>query len=252
MQASIGISTERNASTGVRSGALPIRFEGVSFSANDTSILERIDLELRAGGPTVMMGPNGSGKTTLIRLAMGLVEPTSGRITFAGAATAGPGTRSIVFQKPVMLRRTAADNVAFALAAAGRQAKPADVLRLLDLAQIAGIADRPARRLSGGEQQRLALARALAREPQVLFLDEPTASLDPASTKTVEEIIARISASGVKIVMSTHDVGQARRLASEILLLAKRRVVEHAPAQRFFTQPASDEARRFLAGELIV
>ncbi len=252
MQANVITAAASHAEAATRPGALPIRFEGVAYSAADTRILEGIDLEFRAGGPTVMMGPNGSGKTTLIRLAMGLVAPTAGRITFARAATAGPGTRSIVFQKPVMLRRTAADNVAFALAAAGRRSEASDVRRLLDLAQIAAIADRPARRLSGGEQQRLALARALAREPQVLFLDEPTASLDPASTKAVEEIIARISASGVKIVMSTHDIGQARRLASEIVLLAKRRVAEQAPVQRFFTAPASEEARRFLAGELIV
>lgn len=252
MQASAVMSSNAEATKRTRAGALPIRFEAVSVSAGETQILDRIELEFRVGGPTILMGPNGSGKTTLIRLAMGLIEPTAGRITFDGAACAAPGTRSIVFQKPVMLRRTAADNVAFALSAAGRPAGPVDVMKLLDLAQIAGLADRPARRLSGGEQQRLALARALARAPHVLFLDEPTASLDPAATKTVEEIIARISASGVKIVMSTHDAGQARRLASEIVLLAKRRIAEHSPAPRFFSEPASEEARRFLAGDLIV
>jgi tungstate transport system ATP-binding protein len=114
------------------------------------------------------------------------------------------------------------------------------------------LADRPARRLSGGEQQRLALARALACEPQVLLLDEPTSSLDPASTKLVEDIVAQISASGVKVVMATHDIGQARRLAGDVVFLAKGRLIEHAAADRFFIDPESEEARQFLAGNLVI
>ena len=230
---------------------LPLLFEQVSYSAGATRILCDVDLALRAGGPTVLMGPNGSGKTTLLKLAIGLLLPTAGRITFSGAEEAPRGSRAMVFQKPVMLRRKVAENIVFALNAAGRPAGALDVQRLLDLARISALADRPARRLSGGEQQRLALARALAREPHVLFLDEPTASLDPAATKLVEEIITRVSASGIKIVMSTHDLGQARRLAREVLFLAKGRVIEHSPAERFFTEPASVEARRFLAGDLV-
>ena len=233
-------------------GSLPIRFEGIDFAVGATQILSGVELELHAGGPTVLMGPNGSGKTTLLKLAMGLLTPTAGSITFDGASHAPARARAIMFQKPVMLRRSVADNIAFALEAAGRPSSTSDIRRLLDLAHIAPLAERPARRLSGGEQQRLALARALAREPQVLFLDEPTASLDPSSTKLVEEIISQVSASGVKIVMSTHDLGQARRLAHEIVFMAGGRVVEHEPAASFFNQPATEEARRFLAGELVV
>lgn len=232
--------------------ALPIRFEGVGYTAGTTHVLDDIDLVLDAGGPTVLMGPNGAGKTTVLKLAMGLLLPASGRITFGGGDHAPIGSRAIVFQKPVMLRRTAAANIAFALHAAGKPEKAADVERLLDLAHIRSLADRPARRLSGGEQQRLALVRALARAPQILFLDEPTASLDPAATKLVEEIIGHVSASGVKIVMSTHDLGQARRLAREVVFLANGRIVEHALATRFFTEPATREARGFLAGDLVV
>ena len=233
-------------------GSLPIRFEGIDFTVGATYILSGVELELSPGGPTVLMGPNGSGKTTLLKLAMGLLTPTAGRVTFDGASHAPAGSRAIVFQKPVMLRRTVAANIAFALYAAGRPSSTSDIHRLLDLAHITPLAERPARRLSGGEQQRLALARALAREPQILFLDEPTASLDPSSTKLVEEIISHVSLSGVKIVMSTHDLGQARRLAHDIVFMARGRVVEHGPAASFISQPATEEARRFLAGELVV
>jgi tungstate transport system ATP-binding protein len=232
--------------------ALPIRFEGVSYAAGATAILDGVDLELDADGPTVLLGPNGCGKTTLIKLAMGLVRPTAGRVTFDGADAPPRGSRAIVFQKPVMMRRSVVENLVFALSAAGRSASRAELGRLLDLAGIAPLVHRPARRLSGGEQQRLALARALAREPEVLFLDEPTASLDPAASKLVEDIIVRVAGAGVKIVMATHDLGQARRLAHEVVFLAKGQLLERAAAQDFFAAPASEAARRFLAGDLLI
>jgi tungstate transport system ATP-binding protein len=197
------------------------------------------------------MGPNGCGKTTLLKLAMGLITSTSGVIAFGGS-TAPPGSRAIVLQKPVMLRRTTAANIAFALAAAGRPTDRDEIARFLELAYIAQLAKRLAWRLSAGEQQRLALARALARSPQVLLLDEPTASLDPYATKLVEDMIARVSASGVKVVMATHDLGQARRLAHRVVFLAKGRLIEHAPATSFFSSPGSEEAHQFLSGELVV
>lgn len=232
--------------------ALPIKFGTVSFAVGAIRILHGVDVRLMSGRPTVLMGPNGCGKTTLLKLAMGLIAPASGAITFGGGGAAPAGSRAIVFQKPVMLRRTAAANVAYALRAAGKPASEANVRRLLDLARIAPLAARPARRLSGGEQQRLALARALACEPQVLLLDEPTSSLDPASTKLVEDIVAHVSASGIKVVMATHDIGQARRLAGDVVFLAKGRMIEHTAADRFFTDQVSEEARRFLAGNLVI
>ena len=170
---------------------LPIEFEAVSYSAGQTAILHDVSLTLGPGPPTALIGPNGSGKTTLLKLAMGLNQPVAGRIARGGRTNGAPLRRAFVFQKPTMLRRSTAANVAFALKAAGRPADRATIDMLLDQVGLARCAGRPARRLSGGEQQRLALARALARNPEVLFLDEPTASLDPAGTKAVEEIIAQ-------------------------------------------------------------
>lgn len=235
-----------------RPTTLPIRYDDVAYSAGATPILRAVALTIAAGPPTVLLGPNGSGKTTLLRLAMGLLAPVAGRILYAEREGVARRRHAIVFQKPVMLRRTAARNIAFALKAAGREQDPVAIARLLDIVGLAALADRPARRLSGGEQQRLALARALARDPEVLFLDEPTASLDPAATKTVEDIITRTAQGGVKIVMATHDLGQARRLAGDIVFLAKGRLIEHASAAAFFSAPATSEARRFLAGDLVI
>lgn len=234
-----------------RPTSLPIRFDNATFSVGNTLILSEVNLSVAAGPPTVLMGPNGSGKTTLLKMAMGLLEPVSGRIDYADRKDQ-TRRHAFVFQKPVMLRRTAARNIAFALKAAGRGNDPDVIVRLLESVGLKALADRPARRLSGGEQQRLALARALARDPEVLFLDEPTASLDPAATKGVEDIIARTAQAGVKIVMATHDLGQARRLAGEIVFLAKGRLLEHTPASIFFTNPATAEANSFLAGELVI
>jgi tungstate transport system ATP-binding protein len=233
---------------------LPISLEQASFAVGEVTILDRITLKLEAGMPTVIIGPNGSGKTTLIRLAMGLIHPTSGRVTFGGCADANLVRRAVVFQRPVMLRRSAAGNIRFALKRAGvaRRERAARLDELLALVGLAGLAERPARRLSGGEQQRLALARALAKDPQVLFLDEPTASLDPAATQAVEGIVRDVAACGIKVVMATHDLGEARRLAGDIVLMHRGRVVETGAGAAFFSNPATGEARRFVAGELLV
>jgi tungstate transport system ATP-binding protein len=233
---------------------LPIEFSEVQIRARDTKILDGVTLTIGSGPPTVLIGPNGSGKTTLLRAAMGLTRPSEGRITWGGQHELPPLRRAIVFQRPVMLRRGCAANLRYALAAAGvpRDKRTQRVATLLRLVGLEGFESRPARRLSGGEQQRLALARALAREPDVLFLDEPTASLDPAATKTIEDIVRAVCLQGVKVVMSTHDLGEARRLAGDIVLLHRGSVVESGPAERFFAGPATQEARRFLAGELLL
>ena len=226
---------------------LPLAFESASLRARGVAIVSDLNLEIGHGGPTVLLGPNGSGKSTLLRLAMNLARPTSGRVTW-GRRNEPDERLAMVFQRPVMLRRSAAANVAFA----ATQRDPARVRELLSQVGLAHLADRPARRLSGGEQQRLALARALARDPEILFLDEPTASLDPAAAKAVEDIVAAVAASGVKIVMATHELGQARRLAGDIVFLARGRLVERADAAQFFNAPQTPEAAAFLRGDLVI
>jgi tungstate transport system ATP-binding protein len=233
---------------------LPIGFENITVAAGAVTILDRITLTLVSGPPTILVGPNGSGKSTLLRAAMGLVTPSRGRITWGGREDVPPTRRAIVFQRPAMLRRTASGNIRYALRASGiaraeLQSRIDDLLALVGLEQLG---DRPARRLSGGEQQRLALARALARDPVVLFLDEPTASLDPAATKSIEDIVRAVSQRGIKVVMATHDLGEARRLAGEIVMLHRGRVIETGPASSFFNTPQTGEAKTFLAGELLV
>jgi tungstate transport system ATP-binding protein len=233
---------------------LPIVLEDVHVAAAGTEILRGISAQFAAGGPTVLIGPNGSGKTTLLRTAMGLITPSAGRIRWGGSEVISVARRALVFQRPVMLRRSVADNVLYALATAGvpRAGRAARMRELLRTVGLQDLADRPAPRLSGGERQRLALARALARDPAVLFLDEPTASLDPAATLVIEELVRQISASGVKVVMTTHDLGEAARLAVEVMLLHRGRLVESGPVAQVFGAPVTDEARRFIAGQLLV
>ncbi|KRR16753.1 ABC transporter ATP-binding protein [Bradyrhizobium lablabi] len=236
------------------SSELPIEFDGVTVAAGGVTILDNIALTLAPGAPTVLIGPNGSGKSTLLRVAMGLLAPSRGCITWGGLEHVPPLKRAIVFQRPAMLRRSASANIRFALRAAGipRADHARRTAELLELVGLQGLADRAARRLSGGEQQRLALARALARDPAVLFLDEPTASLDPVATKAVEDIIRTVSERNIKVVMATHDFGEARRLAGEVVMLHRGRIVETGAAASFFDAPRTLEARAFLAGELLI
>ncbi len=231
---------------------LPLRAEGLGFSAGGLAILRDVSLCVEGGAPTVILGPNGAGKSVLLRLLHGLLAPTAGRLAWEGSAPHPSRRQAMVFQRPVLLRRSVLANVLYPLGLAGvpradRAARAGQALALVGLAKLA---DRPARRLSGGEQQRLALARAAALAPEVLFLDEPCASLDPAATRAVEEIAAALSLRGTKIVMTTHDLGQARRLAGEVVFLDRGRVLEQAPADSFFTAPATREAAAFLRGEL--
>jgi tungstate transport system ATP-binding protein len=236
--------------TAARDAGLPIVARGVDYSSGTTTILHGVDLTIDRGQRVCVIGANGSGKSTLLRLLHGLLPPTQGSLSWGGHAER-PRGQAMVFQRPVLLRRSAAANIAYALDLAGVHGAAADrrvqaALREVDLLPVA---DRPARVLSGGEQQRLALARAWALEPDVLFLDEPTASLDPAATRAVERIVMDIHALGTTIVMSTHNLAQAKRLAGEIVFLHGGRIAERAPAAEFFRLPASAEAREFIEGE---
>ena len=233
---------------------LPILLDNVTVAAGAVTVLDRISIGFARGAPSVLIGPNGAGKTTLLRVAMGLTAPTHGRVTWAGRDDTSPFRRAFMFQRSVMLRRSAEANIRYALNAAGvpRADHDGRVAELFALVGLQNLNKRPARRMSGGEQQRLALARALARDPVVLFLDEPAASLDPAGTKGIEDVVRAVAARGVKVVLSTHDLGQARRLAGDIVLLHRGRVLESGEASAFFAAPTSEEARKFLAGELLI
>lgn len=236
------------------SSDLPIRFDDVHVRVGPTTLLQGVSLSLHAGPPTVLIGPNGSGKTTLLRAAMGLVRPAQGRIQWGSTSGSSPARGALVFQRPVMLRRSVIQNLRFALSAAGvpPARRESRAIELLALVGLQDLSERPAPRLSGGERQRLALARALARDPAVLFLDEPTASLDPAATMAIEELVKAVSQRGVKVVLATHDLGEAARLAGDVVLLHRGAVIETGPAQQVLLQPRTEAARRFLAGQLLI
>jgi tungstate transport system ATP-binding protein len=239
----------------MRAAILPLELDAVGFSVGGVRLLEGISMRLAAGTRTVVLGPNGAGKSLLMRLCHGLLAPTEGRLHWAGALAPSALRRrqAMVFQRPVLLRRSALRNVTYALAVAGRPWRERRRLAeaALEKFGLCGLAHRSARLLSGGEQQRLVLARAWALEPEVLFLDEPTSALDPGATRAFEQALTAFQERGVKVVMTTHDLGQARRLADEVVFLAGGRLVEHGAAPGFFTAPQSAQARAFLRGELI-
>jgi tungstate transport system ATP-binding protein len=235
---------------------LPVHARGVVFEAGGRRLIDGIDLTLRPGVRTVIMGPNGAGKSLMLRLLHGLLQPSAGAILWGGrpADDAIRLRQAMVFQRPVLLRRAALANVTHALRARGmpRRERQDRARQVLAAAGLAALARTPARLLSGGEQQRLSMARALSLEPDVLFLDEPTTNLDPASTLAIERLIQQAHERGTKIVLVTHDVGQARRLADEVAFLHRGRIEEHSPAARFFEAPASPRARAFLEGRLVL
>ncbi|MGV6846955.1 MAG: ATP-binding cassette domain-containing protein [Marinibacterium sp.] len=225
---------------------------GLRFDAGGQRLISIDDLAIRGGRRTVILGANGAGKSVLLRLLHGLARPSRGRVSWRGGPLDGAARRrqAMVFQHPVMLRRSVAANLRFALTASGISgAERADrERRALAEARLQDLARRPARVLSGGEQQRLAIAQALATDPEVLFLDEPCARLDPASTLAIEEQLAAAHGRGVSIVMVTHDLGQARRIADDAVILHAGCVVESGPAQAVLVAPRSEAGRAWIEG----
>lgn len=231
---------------------LPIRCEGVELTLSGKRLIQGLDLTLESNKISIIMGPNGSGKSLLLRLLHGLMKPDAGSISCAGEPL-GPNhirEQAMVFQRPVLLRRSVEANLDFAIKLRGAK-DPELRARLLALVGLSGREKHAARLLSGGEQQRLALARALSLAPQVLFLDEPTANLDPSSTYMIEKIVRQAQLDGIKIVFVTHDIGQARRLGDEVIFVNHGRVIEHQSATAFFKQPRSKEAQDYIQGRLV-
>jgi tungstate transport system ATP-binding protein len=232
----------------------PLRLHEVCFEAGGKQLIDHISCEFDGCPCTVVLGPNGAGKSLLLRLCHGLIRASSGSILWNGMRVcAARRYQAMVLQRPVLLRRTVAANINYALSVHGvpRRRRRTLVSEALEQAGLLDLTARPARVLSGGEQQRLALARAWALEPQVLLLDEPTANLDPAATQAVEALLEHIYKTGTKIIMTTHDLGQARRLADEVLFLHRGRLLEHESASEFFSKPLSKEADAFLEGRLL-
>lgn len=229
--------------------ALPtIRIAGLRYEAGGRTILDRLDLTLPGRGITAIVGPNGAGKSVTLRLIDGLLRPQAGTIAIGEG---GEIRRAFVFQRPTLVRTSAARNVALALAPLGltRIERKARVEAALARVGLLDRAQDPALKLSGGEQQRLALARAWATRPHLLLLDEPTASLDPGATAAIEGLVAEMAREGIAIVLVSHNLGQVARLATDVVVLAAGRVVEQGPVRQVLAAPRSPEARAYIAGE---
>ncbi|MDH3387016.1 MAG: phosphate ABC transporter ATP-binding protein [Gammaproteobacteria bacterium] len=232
---------------------LPLEVDDLCYRIGPDLLLDKVSVAIENTGISVIMGPNGAGKSLFLRLIHGLLEPSAGEIRWAGRSL-GPDTRrrqALVFQKPVLMRRSVAANIDFVLKPqGGRYRQRRD--EVLHEAGLYRLRNQAARLLSGGEQQRLALARALATNPDVLLLDEPCASIDSAATLRIENLLRQTRERGVKIILVTHDTGQARRLADDMLFMHNGRLLEHGPAAEFFAAPSSEQARAFLDGKIVI
>ncbi|KAA2234669.1 ATP-binding cassette domain-containing protein [Salinarimonas soli] len=233
------------------SALLPIVIEALAFRPCGAAVIDGLSATIATPGITAIVGPNGAGKSVTLRLLDGLLVPDGGSIRF-GTRQAADVRRAMVFQRPALIRASVHDNVALALAAEGlaRREAAARVGAALERVGLARRSREAARRLSGGEQQRLALARALVTEPELILLDEPTANLDPGATDVIEGIVAGLAQAGVKVILVSHNLGQVARLAGDVLVLAGGRAVEHGPARSVLTSPRTPEARAYLNGEL--
>lgn len=235
------------------SGLLPLVVKAAVSRRGGRTLVGPVDLRIDGPGITVVIGPNGAGKTSLLNLLHGTARLAGGRIDWACPIEQARNAQAFVFQRPVMLRRSVIENIAYPLRIRGLPR--AEALGRADTAAaqvgLGGMLNRHAPRLSGGEQQKLALARALIIDPDVLFLDEPCASLDGRAMREIEQILMQARASGKRLILSTHDMGQARRLADDVLFLLGGRLHDGGPAADFFTRPETPQARAFLKGDIV-
>lgn len=259
-------------------GFKSLTVENLSYNINESILIDQLSFTIKSPGITAIMGPNGAGKSLTLRLLHGLIKPKGGRIIWQiNEGTTSPTTpysahnqpeiynektnkalatsQAMVFQKPVLLRRSVIENLRYALKVKGIKDRAAQLPLLNAALKMANLQDRqksPARRLSGGEQQRLAMARALMLRPAILLLDEPTSSLDPASTAAVEALISKASSDGTKVILISHDIGQAKRLADDIIFLNEGKLAEQAAAAELINTPKSRPARQYFSGDLVL
>lgn len=234
--------------------ALPLSIQHLSVAKKGNPLLSNIDLSIETEGVTVILGPNGAGKSLLLRTAHGLEEPNAGSVRWHEIIPLTQDSwRAFIFQKPVLLRRSVRANLEYVLSLHDvEKSKYSQLVQeALDHTGLSHLAERNARTLSGGEQQRLNIARAWVLNPSVMLLDEPTAELDPSGTAAIEQLIATIAEQGTKIIMTTHDLGQAHRLAYDILFLHQGKVIEYNLVEEFFTQPKTKLAKNFIKGKLL-
>ena len=232
---------------------MPLVVEKAQVRRRGKVLIGPVNFTLRTPGLTIVMGPNGSGKTSLLRMLHGVVRLADGTVSWTCDEISARAKQAFVFQNPVMLRRSVCDNLTYPLRIQNvpRKIANAEAERWAARIGLTQVLTRSAAVLSGGEKQKLALARALIRKPEVLFLDEPCASLDGRATREIETLLLQASADGTRIIMATHDMGQARRLGSEVLFILQGKLHEFSPAEVFFENPKTDAARAFLNGDII-
>ncbi len=233
-----------------------IEFKNVDLSIDGKLLIDNASCQIFHQGKTLIIGANGAGKSLFLRLIAGLLIPSSGEISL-DHFTPLKNDRycfSLVFQKPVLLRRSTFENIAYVLRHSGvdKSAIGDLVIGALKAARLEHRTQTPAHNLSGGEQQRLALARALVIAPCVLLLDEPTASLDPASTSIVEDMMSKAEADGMKVILVTHDIKQAKRIADDIIFIHEGKILAHSGAKEFFKNPGSPQAQAYLDGKVFI
>lgn len=232
---------------------LPLTLKAAEVRKRGRRIIGPVDFTLESGGPLVVLGPNGAGKTTFLRAMHGVDRVRPGGATWATPREDADLRQAYVFQTPIIMRRSVLDNVAYPLTLRGWSRKSARARAEAQLAEVGlgPLIDQPGHVLSGGEKQKLALARALVTDPEVLFLDEPTASLDGRSTRDIEAILQAPPPSVKKIVMATHDLGQARRIGAEVVFLLNGLIHESGKAEAFFAAPRTAAAQSFLKGDIV-
>jgi tungstate transport system ATP-binding protein len=240
----------------VSQNLFPLKVEKLAFEANGKKLINNLSFELEADGITALMGPNGAGKSLTLRLLHNLIEKTSGTINWNNETNQQliQNSQAMVFQKPVLLRRSVIENLRYNLHVkkiTGKAQQAELIEEALTRAGLTKHANNPARLLSGGEQQKLAMARALMTSPSILFLDEPTASLDPNATIVIEDLIKAAKQQGTKIILITHDIGQAKRLAEEVLFLTAGQVSEQGPAKKMIENPKSKPAKQYFSGKIV-
>ncbi|MFS4580822.1 ATP-binding cassette domain-containing protein [Phaeobacter sp. C3_T13_0] len=235
------------------SGLFPLSVEGAQVRRRGKTLIGPVDLRLDGHGTTIVIGPNGSGKTSLLKMLHGILRLGQGQIKWGCTTAEAQRQQAFVFQTPVMMRRSVVENIAYPLRL--NRVPRQEALAAAEIwANRIGLGDalqRPAVLLSGGERQKLALARALIRKPQLLFLDEPCASLDGRATREIEEILTEAATAGTRLIMSTHNMGQAQRLADEVLFVLHGEIAEFSAAESFFTRPHTEQGRAFLRGDIV-